>query len=493
MRQHADVCLILEGTYPFVTGGVSHWVHELIQEHNHLKFNLLAIVPAEEEVELKYQLPGNVVGLNTVRLATLPEGGKGNDAACHRLHARLSETIFQITDNHPIKLEQFKQMVNALRDTHMDLGENILLNRKEAWDQLLEIYESRFDEQSLLDFFWSYRVITGGMYSMLLCDLPSADVYHALSTGYAGLLAARAKIETGKPALLTEHGIYTNERRIEVSSADWLSATASKSLTIDKPRRDLRDLWIDSINNFSRLCYDACDEIITLFKANQAHQIADGASAHKMKVIPNGVDLQRFGGVQRRRGATPTVALIGRVVPIKDIKSFIRAIGMLHQHGVDVKAYVIGPTDEDADYFAECETMIELLNIQDQITFTGHQNIDSYLEEIDVMVLTSLSESQPLTLLEAGACGIPLVATDVGACREIIEGRKEDDDHLGNGGVITPLANPSATASAIASLLADSALYDECSKAIRQRIHTYYDLQNHQSTYRDLYAQYLKR
>lgn len=493
MRQHADVCLILEGTYPFVTGGVSHWAHELIQEQNHLSFNLLAIIPADSSAELKYQLPKNVVGLTVMRLGQLKEGGKGSDAACQRLHTRLTETLFNITDNKPIKLEQFKHMVQTLGESNMDLGEHILLNRKEAWEQLVEIYEARFDEQSLLDFFWSYRVIASGIYSLLLAPLPSADIYHALSTGYAGLMAARAKIETGKPALLTEHGIYTNERRIEVSSADWLAATASKSLTIDKPRRDLRDLWIDSINNFSRLCYDACDEIITLFKANQSHQIADGAAISKLRVIPNGVDLSRYGNIKRSRGRTPTIGLIGRVVPIKDIKTFLRAVNLLKQNGMDVKAYIIGPTDEDEDYFAECQTMVELLNIAGQVTFTGLQNINAYLEELDVMVLTSLSESQPLTMLEAGAAGIPLVATDVGACREMIDGRSEDGDMLGYGGVVTPLANPSATAAAISRLLSDEAFYEQCSTAIRKRVHTYYDIKQHQQTYRDLYAQYLKR
>lgn len=493
MRQHADICLILEGTYPFVTGGVSHWAHELIQEQNHLSFHLLAIIPPDSEAELKYQLPSNVVGLSTVRLGSLNAGGKGNDAACQHLHARLSEAIFHITDNKPVKLEHFKQMVQTLRESNMQLGEHILLNRKEAWDQLIEIYEARFDEQSLLDFFWSYRVIASSMYSVLLAQLPSADMYHALSTGYAGLMAARANIETGRPVLLTEHGIYTNERRIEVSSADWLAATASKSLTIDKPRRDLRDLWIDSINNFSRLCYQSCNEIITLFKANQSHQIADGASPTKMRVIPNGVDLSHYGAITRRRSKTPTIALIGRVVPIKDIKTFLRAVSLLKQNGLDVKAYVIGSTEEDEDYAAECKTMVELLNIKELVTFTGHQKTDVYLEEIDIMVLTSLSESQPLTMLEAGAAGIPLVATDVGACREIIEGRSEDGDLFGRGGFVTALANPSATASAITKLLTDEALYEQSSNAIRKRIHTYYNLAEHQQTYRDLYAQYLKR
>jgi glycosyltransferase involved in cell wall biosynthesis len=137
--------------------------------------------------------------------------------------------------------------------------------------------------------------------------------------------------------------------------------------------------------------------------------------------------------------------------------------------------------------------MVTLLNLEEQIEFTGRQNIDSYLEEIDVLVLSSLSESQPLVMLEAGAAGIPLVSTDVGACREMIEGNPDVGDTLGHGGFVTPLANPAAITTAIATLLSDDALYEKCSTAIRQRVHEYHDLAKLQKSYRDLYANYLGR
>ena len=81
--------------------------------------------------------------------------------------------------------------------------------------------------------------------SVFLGTLPAARVYHTLCTGYAGLFAARAHLETGRPALLTEHGIYTNERRIEITMADWLREEAPGGLTIDRQRRDLKTLWIE--------------------------------------------------------------------------------------------------------------------------------------------------------------------------------------------------------------------------------------------------------
>ncbi len=491
--QKADVCLILEGTYPYVTGGVSGWAHGLIKEQSHLSFHLCAIVPKDAELELKYDLPSNVIGLTTVRLNDLPKGGNVNPALAHRVHRSLRGPLAALTSERPMELDELKQVMDILGSIHTPLGSELLLDREEAWSQLVDLYEAGFEDHSFLDYFWSYRAIAGGLYSVLLAPLPQADIYHAMSTGYAGLMGARAKVETGKPVFVTEHGIYTNERRIEVTSADWLEATSSKALTIDKPRRDLRDLWIDSINNFSHVCYQACDSIITLFQGNQRPQLEDGADPAKMQVIPNGVDIKRYGALSHRRQASPTIALIGRVVPIKDIKTFIRACGLLRQSAPELKAYIIGPTDENLEYYQECVNLVQLLGLNDNIIFTGQAKVEEYLPTIDLLVLTSISEAQPLVMLEAGAAGIPMVATDVGACREIIEGIADEDPALGPGGVITPLASPASTADAIYTLLSDNEVYDAASKAIRTRIATYYNEAIQQQAYRNLYAQYLRR
>ncbi|HCO91851.1 MAG TPA: glycosyl transferase, group 1, partial [Alphaproteobacteria bacterium] len=84
-------------------------------------------------------------------------------------------------------------------------------------------------------------------------------VYHALSTGYAGLVAARAKIETGRPVMLTEHGLYTNERRIELAMADWLHDTSAPTLELGKRHNDLRNVWTNAFSAYARACYETCD------------------------------------------------------------------------------------------------------------------------------------------------------------------------------------------------------------------------------------------
>ena len=370
-------------------------------------------------------------------------------------------------------------------------GDYQLIDSEDSWQLLVDMYEKSFEESSFLDYFWSWRAIAGSLFSVLLADLPDAKVYHALSTGYAGLVAARAKVETGRPVLITEHGIYTNERRIEIASAEWIEESVDRALTIDRTRRSLRDLWIDTFTNYSKIAYEASDEIITLYAGNQEAQLLDGADAAKMHIVPNGVDIERFSAIERESHDRPTIALIGRVVPIKDIKSFIRSCSILRERMPDLHAYIMGPTDEDDDYFEECEEMVDYLSLHDTITFTGQVKIDEYLGKIDLIVISSVSEAQPLVILEAGAAGVPCVATNVGACSEMILGKEDESPSLGDAGAIVPLSNPSAMAEAIYHLFADKEHYESCCTAIKKRISTYYTKEKQHGSYKGLYDSYL--
>ena len=121
MRKHADVCLILEGTYPFVTGGVSNWSHELIMEQNHLSFHLVAIVPHDAKLELKYKLPGNVASLTTIRLGELPEGASTSPLLARRLHNTLKEPLARVMSDQPLELEPGKSVLILSTDQFNDV------------------------------------------------------------------------------------------------------------------------------------------------------------------------------------------------------------------------------------------------------------------------------------------------------------------------------------------------------------------------------------
>lgn len=490
MSDVADICFIAEGSYPYVSGGVASWVHQMINELDHLTFHVVSLMPQDTGQEPKYKLPKNVITHETVYLQQLKEKApkKTKDS---EIHERLRPLLYGLIDGVPFNSNSLASLVKILASYKGQLSQDSLLDSKAAWDTLLETYAQGYEHLSFTDYFWTYRVLLSSLASTLICDLPPAKVYHPVSTGFAGLLAARAKAETGSPVILTEHGIYTNERRIEIVAADWLQQIRGTMLTIEHMDVDLRDMWMRFFQRIGRLCYESCDEIVTLFADNQKAQAQDGADRSRMSIIPNGVDVERYANLDRHKQEAPTIGLVGRVVPIKDVKSFLQAVAMLARNIPQLQVYIMGSQDEDPVYAQECKDLADYLGIGSVVKFTGQVDMDEYLPKLDLVVLTSISEAQPLTLLEAGACGIPLVAPDVGACGEIINGSIDEKPALGAGGIVTPLANPEATAQAIYSLLTNMRRYGNASEVIQKRVFESYNKQKQYDAYKALYNKYL--
>jgi glycosyltransferase involved in cell wall biosynthesis len=270
--------------------------------------------------------------------------------------------------------------------------------------------------------------------------------------------------------------------------ADWVYEHPDQHLVVGGREHGLADVWKDSFASYARVCYAASDCILTLYSGNQTLQLRDGAPPEKLAIVPNGVDYELYASIPVDTAERPpTVALIGRVVAIKDVKTYIRACARLRREVPGLRALVLGPTDEEPDYHAECLELVRRLDAEDTIVFTGRVDPMAYLGRIDCIVLTSVSEAQPLCLLEAGAAGVPCVASDVGACREMVLGRPDESPQLGPGGEITEPASPAATAQAMARLLGDDIYRRRCGKAIQKRIRLYYNKQTIDRTYADLY------
>jgi glycosyltransferase involved in cell wall biosynthesis len=366
-----------------------------------------------------------------------------------------------------------------------------LLDSTLAWNLVCGLYAREMPHESFLHFFWAWRALFGGLVATMSLPLPPARVYHTVSTGYAGLLAARASVETGRPAIITEHGVYTNERRIEILQAEWIVDTLDKGFAIHDPRRDLRDFWTTAFESYARACYEACADVITLHGGNQSAQIMQGASPARMKIIPNGVDYQALSRLPRVNPEhPPTIALVGRVVPIKDIKTYVQAVQLLQSQFPELTALVMGPTDEQPDYYEQCKSMVAQLGLSDTLRFTGQVDVAQHFPRIHVNVLTSVSESQPLSVLEAGAAGIPTVATNVGACREMLLGRRDEHPALGAGGIVTDVASPEQTAAAIGELLRDRDRRERLGLVMQQRIKRYYDLPVVDEAYATMYRRH---
>lgn len=477
----ADVCLIVEGCYPFVRGGVSSWVDWLVRSLSDHSFHIVSIWPKPLDMESQYALPANALSHSCLYLHP-PRGPRriGREPVIDA--DAVSAALLDFIDSGDPS--DFGRIISLMKGVPAAAS----VRSRATFEIVSRMYDARMPQTAFLDFFWAWRSLFGGLFATLEFQLPRARVYHAISTGYAGLVAARARIETGRPVILTEHGIYTNERRMEILMADWISDSIDKGLALHDPRPDLRDMWIAAFESYARACYAACDEVITLYSTNQILQRELGAPIDRLRIIPNGVDVDRFARLTTAPAESrPTIAFIGRVAPIKDVATFIEAAAIIRDVIPDLRGLILGPTDEDPAYFRECERLSDELDAARFVKFMGSVSVAEYLPTIHVVVLTSLSEAQPLVLLEAGAAGVPCVTTDVGACREILEGRSDEIPNLGPGGIVTDIAAPEQIATAAISLLNDSDLRRRYGMSLRQRVAAYYSAREVSSQYADLY------
>ncbi len=490
MSEPVDVLLILEGTYPYVSGGVSSWVHALISDLPELRFGILYLASSWQPRPRKYSIPANLVFIQEISALDLTEGWAGDRPTSPRLWQALERFHEDLQQGH---WENFGEVYELLGQPGNRQGSFLDLTRgPEMWSMLARIYEKYAREAPFLDFYYCWRASHLPILHLLYSAIPNARVIHTVCTGWAGLLGTLARYRLGRPLLLTEHGIYTNERRIEISQADWLEKGAGDQAFFTAEMGYFKVLWTRLFEALGRLTYDHADGIYTLYRGNRELQTQFGAPRDKIRIVPNGVRVQRFEG---ERPALPEqgplrVGFVGRVVPIKDVKTLIRAAKVVREQLPRAEFWLLGPYDEDPDYYEECRTLSELLGLGEGLRFFGPVPVADYYPQIHLQVLTSISEGQPLVILEGFCSGLPCVATRVGACAELIDGLTEEDRALGPAGLVTPVCKPEATARAILEILGQPGLYESMVKAAWERVHRFYDHSQMIGAYRRIYSNF---
>lgn len=497
----ADVCLILEGTYPYVQGGVSSWVHQIVTQLPEITFALFFIGSTKEQAQRRrYDLPANVVSLTEIFIfEQLPEaelepvawGGAAREA----FYAKLERFYLAATEGD--RLSAWWELVDAMDRADVNPTFGNLLRDEEAWELLTQMNDRYAADDSFIDFFWSVRFLHLPIWIALQARtrIPRAQVYHSVSTGYAGVLGAIASRHHQKPYFITEHGIYTKERIAEISQATWIYDPSSRYFDVTRGLGPLKRLWIGLFVFLGTVSYASAQRIISLFEGNTGLQIEFGAEARRLEVVPNGIDPFAYDASLRKRQARLArredplvIGFIGRIVPIKDVKTLIRAARSVVARNPNVRFDLMGPTEEDPEYYAECEQMVELMGLDQHVRFLGPQNVREKLADLDLCVMTSISEGLPLVILEGFSAGVPCVATDVGACRELIFGRTPEDKQLGRAGLLTKICSPLDTADALLLVIGDRRNLIAMGEAGRKRVERYYRQDEIMGIYRDFYT-----
>ena len=489
----ADIVLVLEGTYPFVMGGVSSWVHRIVCEMPERTFGIVHIAPRVDfyGAEPAYQVPDNVTYIQQYGL--MPPRRPPSLARIRRNRDRLDDLwryLMRLRGGDDLVLAEIDRRFEAL--AHHGLTPDDVLAGDPCWQALTDCYEHEASEQSFVNFFWTWTFAWQPLIEILFQRVPRGGMYHTVSTGYAGLLAALASARWQRPMILTEHGIYTKERRIEIYSANWIHDDASDDFVVDEQAPYFRQFWNRHFEMMSRCCYQQAQRIYTLYGQNREAQVADGADPAKCAIIPNGVDVEKLDAAlaaapARAPDAPFTVAFVGRVTPIKDVRTVLAAMRLVARDVPRMIVRILGPMNEDPDYAEQCRVFSSELGLDEIVRFEGPVDIKKELPQCDLLLLTSISEAQPLVVLEAGALGLPCVATDVGSCRELLEGRTSNDQAIGTGGLLTPIASPGEIARCVRELHDDPELRHRMGRNLQRRVREYYDERDMIDAYRGVY------
>ena len=496
--EKADICLLLEGTYPYVRGGVSSWVHQLIIGHPNYTFALIFVGASKEHyLKMHYELPDNVCHFERHFLSDDINLGPPEPRSIKpEIIATLKSLYEQLSQGGQApSLEKISDLRKVLFQAAKYEPEDIFYSI-EIWEMIVETYRKNCPSLPFNDFFWNVKAMHAPILAILriASTAPLADCYHTISTGYAGLLGLFLRLMKNKPLMVTEHGIYTKERQIDLYQVDWITeSNPDIAAGLDSRISYIRQMWMQFFEGLGRLTYSASISIVTLYGQNRQKQIDLGAPPDRSIVIPNGVDIGRFVNLRDKRspGIPPILCLLGRVVPIKDIKTYIRAIDLLRKKIPNAEGWIVGPEEEDQEYADECHELVEQLGLKNHVKFLGFQNISDILPKMSLMTLSSISEGQPLVILEGYAAGVPVLSTDVGSCRELAEGRTEEDRALGSAGSIVPIANPRALADAAIELLGDEKRWYAAQASAIARVEKYYGEQTFLNNYLQLYKQVL--
>ncbi|MBP5494150.1 MAG: GT4 family glycosyltransferase PelF [Lachnospiraceae bacterium] len=469
------ICIVAEGCYPYVVGGVSGWINSMIKSFPEHEFVVLSIVSDRSmSGKFQYTLPDNVsevyeAYLNDDDWGTKPKEGRRTHLTPKQYRA-LRSVIFNYEPEWYALFDLFQKTAFSIDDILM--GADFL-------HIVQEYYDNNFSQIVFSDFLWTMRSIYMPLFLILKTKVPKADVYHCVATGYAGLLGSMAKYLYGCGLIVSEHGIYTREREEELLKAGWVAGI-------------YKNIWIDQFRKMSQLAYDRADIVTALYGHARELQMELGCKAGKIEITPNGIDVARFENIAGKlpNEYTIDIGAIVRVTPIKEIKTMIRAFAFAKNEVPNLRLWIMGPTDEDEEYAKECYELVEVMEIEDVI-FTGRVNVTDYIGKMDFTILTSISEGQPLTILESFAAKKPVIATDVGNCRELIYG--EEDDDAGTAGILCHIMNVEEIAHAMTELALNTEKRYAMGEIGYTRVMNHYRIEMMKDKYDDIYKRMRKK
>jgi glycosyltransferase involved in cell wall biosynthesis len=313
-----------------------------------------------------------------------------------------------------------------------------------------------------------YPIISFKAYKTFVQHIKKCDLVHAhghvyMSSYMAGMVAKKYK----KPFIVTQHNTFIDYQSL-LNMAEHLN-----DLTIGKS------------------VLKRADRIITVSKETMKYVLKLGADKSKTSVIYNGVDVDTFCPTNKKENRKKLglpknrkiILSARRLVYKNGLGTLIESVPLVAQNHPDVLFVVAGKGPSRK----LIEDRIKELGIDNNIKLTGFvpdNLLPSYYGAADYFILPSASgEGLPLVLLEAMACGLPVIATTVGGTPEIVK-------HMKNG-VLVPPRNPEAMAETTAKILSDERLGPSIGEKARRIIEDRFTWEENVSQLQDIYKKFV--
>lgn len=455
-----------EGTYPHGHGGVSVWCDQLVRGMADYEFDLVALVGTGTE-RPAWELPGNVASVISIPLWGNPPAGRALGRRDRDWLDTLLRGLFEnLLGRAGRGAPGFGQILRALsgfaqrHDLSAALGEEFAVRALvDAWQEA-----GVAGEPTVYDAVTALQLLASSL-RPLAGPPVRADVSHCVANGLAVLPALAAKWAFGTPILLTEHGIYLRERYLSYRREPY--------------RWPVKALQLAFFRKLCSLAYAEADLIAPGNIYNKRWEERLGADPAVIRTVYNGVDPADFPAVEGEP-VVPTVSWAGRIDPIKDLETLLRAFSLVHREIPQARLRMFGgASGAGKDYLERCKALAGELGIGEVATFEGRIPLirDAYAAG-HVVVLSSISEGFPYTVIEAMTSGRVCVATDVGGVAEAV----------GDTGMVVPPRDPAAMAAACVRLLSDRSLRHELGARARARALELFTVDRAIGTFDELYS-----
>ncbi|GAA2523430.1 GT4 family glycosyltransferase PelF [Winogradskya humida] len=472
------VALVSEGTYPYAMGGVSIWCEQLIRGIPDYRWEVVALTVDGSE-ESVFAPPVNLDNVHSIPLwGSGPDNPRRNnqqpgaaftESYAVFLRALVTPLETTLSEQGAVSRSMFLLALRGLYEYAADGGDlSAALVSNEALGMMLDAWrELRVEQTSpaptVADAIQAAWLIEH-MLRPLSAPVVQADIIHCSMNGLSTLVAMAAKWRYGTPIVMSEHGIYLRERYIS-----YLDDDASHAVRV---------LALSFFRSLAGAAYLITDVLAPHSAYNRRWQLHNGADPDRMWTMYNGVEPAEFPAATSEPGV-PTISFMGRIDPLKDLHTLIRAFALVKKEIPAARLRIFGGTPAvNRIYHESCELLIEELGLTGSAVLEGRigNAVDAY-HAGSIVALTSISEGFPYTVVEAMACGRPTVCTNVGGVSEAV----------GETGIVVAPRDHAAVAEACVKLLRDDELRFRLGVAARARVLEHFTLSQSLQMYRNVY------